>query len=111
MHSSGRNPSRWIDQVRHMTLQLVDRDEFAVFLFGGRARQADKMHGDIDVGIWGMGPVPQELLIKLYDVIDESDVPLKVDFVDFSIADETFKKIALKNIVPWCNPPKNDLLK
>lgn len=88
-----------------MTLQLVDSNRFAVFLFGGRARQPDKMHGDIDVGLWGMEPVPQELLIKLYNVIEESDVPLKVDFVDFATADETFKKIALKNIVPWSNLP------
>lgn len=72
-----RHPSRWIEQVRLIAVNIVDLDRYALFLFGSRARHPDNSHGDIDVGLLGSEAVPQELLMRLSAAIDDSDVPLK----------------------------------
>lgn len=104
MEPSHRNPSKWIEEVKQITLKLVDQESFAIFLFGSRARQPNNNHGDIDVGLLGEQNVPLELLFQLQDAIEESDIPLKVDFIDFKHAEKNFKNIALQDIVIWNKP-------
>jgi hypothetical protein len=104
MGSLERNPSLWIDQVRKMLLQLLNKESYCLFLFGSRARHPNNSYGDIDVGLWGKQPVPQTLFMQLWDALDESDVPLKVDLVDFARADAHFKQFALQHLVLWNMP-------
>jgi len=35
------------------------------------------------------------------EVIEESIIPFKVDLVDFTFVDETFKKYALQKTIEW----------
>ena len=96
-----RNPQRWIAMIKAITLAIVPRDEYTVFLFGSCAREKWSSYGDVDIGLLGVHPIQEKLLIALYDAIEESDVPLKVDFVDFYSVDPNFKKFALQKIVLW----------
>lgn len=104
MESPNRNPSKWLEEVKQITLKLVDCQHFAIFLFGSRARQPDNPYGDIDVGLLGEQSVSLELLSQLHEAIEASNVPLKVDFVDFKHIKQNFKNIALQNIVIWNKP-------
>lgn len=101
-----RNPQKWIDQVKEITMRLVDNRSYKIFLFGSRAKRPNNAYGDIDVGLWGNAPVPREILLQLQNAIEASDIPLKVDFVDFSLTSENFNQIALQNAVCW-NEPNN----
>lgn len=90
---------------QELVLKRVDRDKYAVFLFGSRARNTHFPKSDIDVGLWGREKVDALTMLDLQDVFDESIIPYKVDLVDFSYTDESFRRVALKNIVVWNNPP------
>ena len=72
-----------------------------IFMYGSRARGTNHRWSDLDIGI-----IPQkDKRLPIYDIQDwlnyESFVPFKIDMVDFSTADEKFKKHALKNIIWW----------
>ncbi len=104
MNRPDRDPARWVNLAKEITLRVVDRNLYAVFLFGSRARDLRNNHGDIDIGLLGEAVVPEQLMIELNEAIDRSDCPLQVDFVDFLRTDSKFKQIALKDIVVWNQP-------
>ena len=95
---------KYIEQLKKLVLDIVDKNSYAIFLFGGRARGRLGKTVDVDIGLLGKEPVPLELIGKLHVAVDESIVPYKVDFVDFFSVDETFKQIALKAIEIWNQP-------
>jgi uncharacterized protein len=75
-------------------------DDSQVFLFGSRAKGDAGFASDFDIGIVSDNLDPM-ILVELADIIEESFVPYKVDLVDFSKVDDSFKKQALKKIVIW----------
>lgn len=66
-----------------------------VFLFGSRATGQAGVRSDIDVGIDLGHPIPPDVLAAVRDVFDELPILQKVDVVDFSTVDESFKSVAL----------------
>jgi hypothetical protein len=50
-----------------------------------------------DVGILGKKPIPGHILIKIEESLEESDLPYKIDIVDFILVSPEFRKIALSN--------------
>jgi len=81
-------------------LSLAD---YAVFLFGSRSTQRSRKVSDFDVGLLGKQPIDFGTLAKIESEIE--DLPVEVDFVDFSEVSESFKEIALKKI-ELCNKPQ-----
>ena len=96
----------YLSIVRSIVLKHVEKDSFAVFLFGSRARHDNLPGADIDVGIWGEEKVSSFTMNRIFDELMESSVPYNLDVVDFSSADENFRKIALKSYQIW-NLPKH----
>lgn len=74
--------------------------ESKIFLFGSRAAGDNSKNADIDIGIISEN-LDSKLIIKIKEIIEDSFVPFKVDIVDFSKVDETFKRKALRRIVEW----------
>ena len=96
---------KYLHQLKDLVLNIVDKDRYAVFLFGSRALGKRGKVVDVDIGLLGEKSVPLELLGELHEVVEASIIPLKVDFVDFSSVDEKFKRIALSDIEIWNQPP------
>jgi len=94
----------YIEKVKALVLDNIDRERYAVFLFGGRARGRRGKAVDIDVGILGKASLPLESLTHIQEVLDESSVPLHVDLVDFHTADPQFRTIAMSDIIIWNQP-------
>ncbi len=95
---------RYLAMVKEIVLKWLDPNDYAVFLFGSRAGPLHGKMTDVDVGVLGHQELPQHLKVAIEEEIAESLVPYEVDIVDFYIADETFKKIALDKIVLWNQP-------
>lgn len=91
----------YIAITKEIILNQIGTASYKVFLFGSRAYGNERPNSDIDVGIWGKTRLPVKTRIAIEDAIDESIIPFKVDIVDFSLMDETFKTVALKKIVEW----------
>lgn len=69
-----------------------------VFVFGSRATSRAGTRSDIDLGIDLGHPIEPEILIALREAFDSLPILQRVDVVDFSSVDETFKAVALQKI-------------
>ena len=63
-----------------------------VWVFGSRAKGNVKPYSDLDLAIDMHQPITIDIHAKLADAFDESDLPFKVDIVDWQSINESFKK-------------------
>lgn len=87
-----------LDFIRKTIYKYLPEEEYRVFVYGSRADGTAEKWSDIDVGIVGKEKVPFRKLALIMDEVEESDIPYKVDIVDFTNASEGFKELALKRI-------------
>ena len=92
--------------AKEIVLAHIPKEEYAVFLFGSRANGKSKVNSDFDIGILGQETLPKKIRWKIEDLLQESDIPHKVDLIDFNTVDDNFKNIALEKTILW-NTPKN----
>jgi predicted nucleotidyltransferase len=64
-----------------------------VWLFGSRTTEKIKPYSDIDLVIVGDKPISSDILALLSLAFEESDLPYKVDILDWCMLDLDFKKI------------------
>ncbi len=80
-----------------------------IFLFGSRADGTSGPVSDYDIGLYTGQNIPPHLLGQIRADLEDSDIPVKVDLVDFSTVKDAFKKISLQQIKIW-NQPQNSKL-
>lgn len=61
--------------------------------FGSRVAGKVKPFSDLDLAVMGAAPLPASTLADLKDAFSESDLPFKVDIVDWAETQENFRKI------------------
>lgn len=83
------------EQIKKIIFRFLDLKEYQVFIFGSWATGKAKKFSDYDVGIWGKKPLPSVTKVLIEEALEESDLPYKVDVVDFSLLPQKFKKVAL----------------
>ena len=64
-----------------------------VWVFGSRAKQMAKKFSDLDLALESKTKIDNVILIDIKEALEHSDLPYRVDVVDVSNADETFRKI------------------
>jgi len=84
--------------IKEIIFKFLDPKEYRVFIFGSRATGRAEKYSDYDVGILGKKPVPSVTKVLIEEALEESDLPYKVDIVDFSEIPEKFKEVALEKI-------------
>jgi type I restriction enzyme S subunit len=67
--------------------------QFEVWAFGSRAQWKAKKFSDLDLAVITEKPLPISTLAELGDDFSRSDVPYKVDVVDWAAASESFRRI------------------
>lgn len=67
--------------------------QYAVSAFGSRAKSTAKMYSDLDLCIHTDRALDFSTLGALNDDFAESDLPYKVDVVDWATTSEAFRKI------------------
>ncbi|MBX7046952.1 MAG: nucleotidyltransferase domain-containing protein [Ignavibacteria bacterium] len=106
MKSKREYIDEWFNELKRIVLSNIDTDKYAVFLFGS-AVDRDYPFGDVDIGILGEEPVPLRKLADISFELEESIVPFRHDFVDFSDVDKRFKDKVFSNKIEIWNKPKN----
>ncbi len=71
-----------------------------VILFGSRARGAYTEHSDIDIALDSEEDIDEDIL-ELKDILEESDLPQKVDIILLSKATENLREEILKEGKVW----------
>jgi uncharacterized protein len=75
---------------RILALHVPDYD---VFAFGSRVSGRVKQFSDLDLVIMSQKPLSLRKLTKLREAFSDSDLPIKVDVVDWAATDENFRAI------------------
>lgn len=83
-------PDHWII-VRDILRKHVR--QYAVWAFGSRARWTAKPFSDLDLVILTDQPLPLEVSAALTEDFSESDLPYKVDLVDWATTGDSFRQI------------------
>ena len=63
-----------------------------VWVFGSRAEKTKKIFSDLDLAIDATAPLSYVTLVNLKNDFEESDLPFKVDVVDWYLIDEPFQE-------------------
>jgi type I restriction enzyme S subunit len=84
------NPNDWVE-IRRILRTCVP--EYEVWAFGSRAKWTAKPYSDLDLAILTDKPLSLQKAAELRSTLDESTIPIKVDFVDWAATSESFRKI------------------
>lgn len=80
-----------LDIVATILERLVPDRE--VWAFGSRVRGTSKRFADLDLAVMGEVLLPVSVVADLKDAFSESDLPFRVDVVDWSTTTEGFRSI------------------
>lgn len=83
-------PDHW-EIVRGILQKHVPQNE--VWAFGSRAKWTAKPYSDLDLAVITNQPLPLQISANLSDDFSESDLPWKVDVVDWATTRASFRKI------------------
>ncbi len=73
--------------------------KYPVVAFGSRVTGHVKPHSDLDLCIMSDQPLSLTQLAELRKTFSESDLPIRVDIVDWSTLSPQFREIVQKNAV------------
>lgn len=78
----------WIAGVIHDELPQA-----RVVFFGSRVKGNAEKYSDLDVAVRCLEKIPLDVLSRLNEVFAQSDLPYKVDLVDYQRVDKEFREI------------------
>lgn len=85
-------------QVNSILQRFLPENE--VWAFGSRVNGNAKPYSDLDLAIISQQPIPLPLLAEVAEAFSESDLPWKVDLVDWATTSERFRQvIAAKKLI------------
>lgn len=85
--------------IKSVVFSFLDPKECRVFVFGSQVSGQARKFSDIDVGIKSPKTIPLWKLSAMEEAFEESDLPYKIDVVDFNLVSEKFKQVAEKNLI------------
>lgn len=91
----------YLQQLKQLVIDFLKDEDVSVILFGSMARKDNYLASDVDIGLIPYGKFNEKKLILLKEKIEESNIPYKVEIIDFSKVSEEFKKVALKDTIVW----------
>ncbi len=96
---------RQLDVVRQILDEHVPECE--VRAFGSRVTRSAKSYSDLDLAVKGQNAVPQERLNRLVEAFEESDLPFRVDVVDWNDLSDSFRQVIDKccEVIRRPSPP------
>lgn len=85
----------------HSIQQILHRfvPSHVVWAFGSRTRNTAKPYSDLDLVILGDAALPQSLYYKLLDAFEESDIPFRVDLLDWHRINPSFQEVIKKEYI------------
>ena len=86
-----------LETVRRILAEHVPACE--VRAFGSRATWTAKDYSDLDLAIVGAGPLHRGALGRLKDAFEDSDLPIRVDVLDWHAISESFRNAIAQDCV------------
>ncbi len=80
-----------LDEVKCILKTFIP--ERPVCVFGSRVNGKARLYSDLDIAVYGDYPLSLDKLATLREAFDESNLPFKVDIVDYLTASKAFQEI------------------
>ena len=93
--------TRMLGEVRRIAREVLRDCDADVYLFGSWASSTQRRTSDIDIAVDPHRPLPDGALSTLRERFEESRIPYRVDVVDLSEADPTFRRAVIKRGIQW----------
>ena len=90
-------PDHWAIVRSALRRHVPDRE---VLAFGSRATWTAKEYSDLDLAVIGEEPLSLRTASALDEALGDSDLPFKVDVVDWARIDDAFRRIIRRHAVP-----------
>ena len=90
-----------LDRLRQILLIELAGSEVKVYLFGSWARGQERRSSDIDIAVDWPGGAPPDRLARLREILEESDLPYRVDVVDLAVVNGKLAENIGKEGVLW----------
>ncbi len=88
-----------IEELRDFLKTFFKDTKVEIFLFGSRARGDNSRFSDVDIGFLSDVDISKRLIF-LREIIENSNLPYKVDIIDLS-ENTDLLKVVLKEGVRW----------
>ena len=82
-----------LEMVRAIVQQYLP--QACVWAFGSRVKGTARKTSDLDLCVDNKAPLSFEALATLRDAFSESNIPYKVDIVDWQTVDDSFRAIII----------------
>ena len=89
-------PDHWAIVRRALRRHVPDRE---VLAFGSRATWTAKDYSDLDLAVMGAEPLSLRTVSALDEALGDSDLPFKVDIVDWARIDHDFRSVIRRHAV------------
>lgn len=90
-----------LERLKNIVMSEIGDASVKVYLFGSWARGEERRSSDIDIAVEWPGGAPSGKLADLREVLEESDLPFRVDVVELSVAGEVLADKVSKEGVLW----------
>jgi len=84
-------PDRHLKTIKRILAEYAGDCE--VRAFGSRGNGMAKEHSDLDLAIVGKGKIDRRVKMLLREAFEESDLPFRVDVIDYNTVSESFRAI------------------
>jgi uncharacterized protein len=82
------------DQIHIVrTIVLASLPDAEIYIFGSRTDGTAKKHSDLDLVLKGHGKIDQKTLNSLILAFSESNLPFRVDVLDWHASNQEFRKL------------------
>lgn len=89
----------WKRQIKKIIRKYLPAADCQIFIFGSRVTGENQRFSDVDVGILGPKMIPGHMMVKIQEELESSRIPFKIDVVDFQKVSDSFRQLALKNLI------------
>ena len=89
---------KWITLIKN-TLKGQLPTGYKAFIFGSWAQGNNREYSDIDLGILGSIKLPPSRIVKIKNDLEDSNLPYRVDLIDFSTVSDKFKNSARQKVI------------
>ncbi len=91
----------YLDTIREIILAELNEENVSIALFGSFAAGSNTEASDVDVAIIPKTKLKRYKLSLIREKLEELSIPYIVELVDFSMVSESFKNVALENVIWW----------
>lgn len=93
--------NKYLIKLKELITNIFKDDKIRIVLFGSRARRDNYPASDVDIGIISSEKIDEKKITILRELIDDLNIPYKIDIINLSEVSLDFKKEALKNAEIW----------